>query len=81
MAIDDNGTISYEPSTEFEQIPASKSTFAAVKRGMQAVVNATAVPPPMFSRIFPLRLPVDRNFRNRIWQHPHQRIVCVLCAL
>ncbi len=41
MAIDDNGTISYEPSTEFEQIPASKSTFAAVKRGMQAVVNAT----------------------------------------
>ena len=41
MAVDDNGKITYEPSDDYEQIPASQSNIAAVKRGMQAVVNAT----------------------------------------
>lgn len=40
MAVNDEGKIAYEPSDEFEQIPASQTTINAVKKGMVAVANS-----------------------------------------
>jgi penicillin-binding protein 2 len=40
MAVDENGEIAYEPSGEYEQIPAKQETIYAVKKGMIAVANA-----------------------------------------
>lgn len=40
MALDDAGKIVYEPSGDFEQIPASRANIEAVKKGMVAVANS-----------------------------------------
>ncbi|NMA65546.1 MAG: penicillin-binding protein 2 [Clostridiaceae bacterium] len=41
MAVDHNGKIVKEYSGQYEEIPASKSTLSAVRKGMVAVANAT----------------------------------------
>ncbi|NLO99284.1 MAG: penicillin-binding protein 2 [Clostridiaceae bacterium] len=40
MAVDESGTITYEPSGEYEQLPISQTNLDAVKKGMIAVVNS-----------------------------------------
>ncbi len=39
MAVNDSGEIVYEPSKEYEQIPASQKNIAAVQKGMLAVTH------------------------------------------
>ena len=40
MAVDESGTITYEPPKDYEQLPISQKNLDAVKRGMIAVVNS-----------------------------------------
>ncbi|HHU90150.1 MAG TPA: penicillin-binding protein 2 [Clostridiaceae bacterium] len=40
MAVDESGTITYEPSKDYEELPISKTNLDGVQRGMIAVVNS-----------------------------------------
>ncbi len=40
MAVDESGTITYEPSQEYEQLPISQTNLDGVQEGMEAVANS-----------------------------------------